>query len=293
MSRKIHLVVIDPQRSFCADVDPALQQTKHDGELCVPGAWQDMVRIADMVNRLGRKLTQIHITLDSHHYWHIAHPVWFKDMSGNHPAPFTSMREENGVIIGSTFVNGSPHDIGEFTTSRPGYLKWTLSYLRELTIQGRYPHVIWPFHCLIGTPGHNVVEPLMSSLLEWEKSCARPVNKVTKGSCMFCEHFSAVRAEVPHPNYLDTQLNAEFMELLAPGPDSPDEILIAGEALSHCVANTFRDVSTELGGEFVKKCVLLEDASSNVPGFESLGTQFVADMQTQGMKKSTTVDYLA
>lgn len=290
MPQKVHLVVIDPQNSFCKQVDPADQQKVHDGELCVPGAWEDMERVAAMVTRLGRKLSQIHVTLDSHHQWHIAHPIWYKNSSGQHPNPFTVMREENGSIIGSEFdAQGNPHDIGEFTTTRPGFLKWTLSYLKELAVSGRYPHVVWPFHCLIGTPGHNVVAPLMNSLLEWKRTVSLPVNKVTKGSCIYAEHFSAVRAEVPHPQYPDTQLNADFIGVLA---QDADEVLVSGEALSHCVANTFKDTAEELGDDFVKKLVLLEDASSNVPNFDALGQQFVADMTARGMRVTTTTEYL-
>ncbi len=72
-----------------------------------------------------------------------------------------------------------------------------------------------------------------------------------------------------------------------------DEILIAGEALSHCVANTFRDVADEFGSdEYVKKLVLLTDASSNVPGFDKFGEDFVKDMTARGMRVATTVDYV-
>jgi nicotinamidase-related amidase len=289
--QKVHLVVIDPQNSFCKVVPPSDQQTSHDGELCVSGAWQDMERVATMVRRLGKKISQIHVTLDSHHQWHIAHPCWFKDSKGLPPAPFTLMRNENGTIIGSQFdANGQPHDVGEYTPTLFGdAYKWTYKYLSELSTGGRYPHVIWPYHCLIGTPGHNIVAPLGDAIFEWEQNVRQTVNKITKGSCRFVEHFSAVRAEVPFGEDPSTQLNTDFVTMLG---HEADEVLIAGEALSHCVANTFRDIANELGDDFVKKCVLLEDASSNVTGFEAYGEQFVKDMVARGMRKTTTADYL-
>jgi|LakMenEpi03Aug12_release.lakeMendotaPanAssembly.Ray.scaffolds.fasta_scaffold45535_4 nicotinamidase/pyrazinamidase len=289
--QKVHLVVIDPQNSFCNIVQAGDQQKLHDGELCVAGAWDDMQRVANLVKRLGRKLSQIHVTLDSHHQWHIAHPCWFKDGKGNHPAPFTMMRNENNNIIGAQFdANGQPHDVGEYTPTLFGdAYKWTYKYLAELSTGGRYPHVIWPYHCLIGTPGHNIVAPLNEAIFEWEQNVRQTVNKITKGSCRFVEHFSAVRAEVAYSEDPSTQLNTDFVTML--GHDA-DEVLIAGEALSHCVANTFRDIATELGDDFVKKCVLLQDASSNVTGFEVYGEQFVKDMVARGMRVTTTVDYL-
>lgn len=291
MSSSVHLVVIDPQNSFCKPVPQNEQQEKHDGELFVPGAWEDMDRVAKMVIRLGKKIQQIHVTMDSHHQWHIAHPCWFKDDKGNSPTPFTLMRNEKGVIIGSQFdANGNSHDVGEFTPALYGdTYKWTYKYLSELSTGGRYPHVIWPYHCLIGTSGHNIVQPLADAIFEWEKTSRQTANKITKGSCREVEHFSAVRAEVPFPEDPSTQLNTDFITMLA---HKADIVLIAGEALSHCVANTFRDIAKELGPDFVRKCVLLEDASSNVPGFEKYGQDFVKDMTAMGMSISTTTEFL-
>jgi nicotinamidase-related amidase len=73
--------------------------------------------------------------------------------------------------------------------------------------------------------------------------------------------------------------------------DGDEDILIAGEALSHCVANTIRDVASEFSDEQVKRFVFLEDASSSVPGFEELGTDFVTEMKAKGMQISTTEQY--
>ena len=64
-------------------------------------------------------------------------------------------------------------------------------------------------------------------------------------------------------------------------------------ALSHCVANTVRDIANEFGDDsYVKKLVLLTDASSSVTGFESMGDDFVREMVARGMQTSTTVDFL-
>lgn len=294
MPKKIHLVIIDPQRSFCATVPAADQQRLHDGELCVPNGWDDMCRVGNLVYRLIDVLDEIKITLDSHHKMHIAHPGWYKDNKGNKPAPFTSMREEKGRIIGSVF-NASTNsftDVGEYTTVVPSFLRITLDYLKALATGGRYPHVIWPEHCLIGTPGHTIVEPLAEALFAWEDKNHGWVEKVTKGSWNFCEHFSAVKAEVPAPREPSTQLNTEFITTLMVA----DEILLSGEARSHCLANTVRDMAnqfTSQGDALIKKCVLLTDATSDVPGFEKYGEDFVAEMIARGMRTSTCKDYLA
>ena len=290
MSRRISAIFIDPQNSFCKTVPAQEQQVVHDGELCVPNAWDDMVRVGQMVTRLGRKIDHISVTLDSHQWNHIAHPNWFKGVKGNPPSPFTIMREENGVIVGTVFGPSGPSDVGTYTTKVPGHFNRTLKYLKDLAKNKRYPHCIWPPHTLIGTPGHNVVASLMEALLEWCKTNFRTIEFVTKGSNPFVEHFSAVQAEVPDPDDPTTQLNTQFIQNVMEG----DEILLAGEARSHCLANTVRDMANSFGDDsFIAKCVLLSDACSDVPGFEKYGEDFIKEMTARGMKLSTTVEYLA
>ncbi len=132
---------------------------------------------------------------------------------------------------------------------------------------------IWPPHCLIGTWGHAIVPPVAQALYEWEGEFNR-VNFVAKGSNLFTEHYSAVRADVEDPDDVSTKLNVALIDMLT----EADEILITGEALSHCVANSIRDVAKEFGDSQVSKFTLLEDTSSNVGGFEKLGQDFVKDL---------------
>ncbi len=266
MPRNIHLLVIDPQNDFC---DPG-------GSLAVPGADRDMDRLARMVHRLKDKLADIHITLDSHRKVDIAHPIWFVDSRGRHPQPFTAIRAED-------MTNGC------WTTTVPAFRDRTLDYLRALETGGRYPHVIWPYHCLIGSDGHAVWPALFDAVAEWEERFATP-NIVTKGSNPFTEHFSAVRAEVPDPADPTTQLNTGLVAAL----EDADVVLLAGEARSHCLANTVRDIVDALADPAtIQKLVLLTDATSDVPGFEGLGDAFLRDLVKRGLKTTTTDRFLA
>jgi nicotinamidase-related amidase len=262
---KVHLVVIDPQNDFC---DP-------NGSLFVPGADQDMSRLSTLVNRIHSRLDDISVTLDSHHRYDVAHPVFWKDRSGNHPGPFT--------LISSSDVENQV-----WTPSQPGHYKRALEYVKQLERNDRYTLCIWPPHCLIGHWGHNVYPELHTALENFENSGAI-VNYVTKGSNIWTEHYSAIQAEVVDPNDPTTQLNDRFINALA----HADIVAIAGEASSHCLASTARDIADNLGDDFVSKIVLLEDATSPVPGFESLGTSFVDDLTARGMQISNTVDFLA
>ena len=266
MSKRIELLVIDPQVDFC---DP-------HGALYVPGAEKDMGRLAAMIKRLKSKIDDIHVTLDSHHTIHIAHPIFWKDSRGNHPPVFTSISRadvENGV----------------WTTTVPSLYRRALDYVRKLEENGRYELTIWNPHCLIGSPGHAVLPELFRAFQEWEQRFAF-VDYVTKGSNILTEHYSAVKADVPDPSDAATQMNTRLVETL----QNADLVAVAGEARTHCLANTVRDVANNFGDDsFISKLVLLTDASSDIPGFESHGEALIREMTARGMQLSTTTEFLS
>lgn len=262
-----HLLVIDPQTDFA---DPK-------GALYVKGAEEDMSRLAVFIRKYSEKLLDIHCSLDSHHQLHIAHPMYWSNSKGEHPAPFTSV---------------SAKDMGKglWHTTIPSFQRIAADYLSKLEARGRYPHTIWPPHCLIGTPGGNIVPDLLSALLGWERDNMACINKVSKGSNLHREHFSAVMAEVPDPQDPSTQLNAEFIQMVM----EADEILAAGEALSHCLLWTVRDMADSFGDDsFIKKVVLFTDCASSVTGFEDMGQKLQDDLVRRGMRVTTSKDYLA
>jgi nicotinamidase/pyrazinamidase len=199
------------------------------------------------------------------------------------------MREEGGVIIGSRRNgSGNSYDVGQFDCRIPGVRSRTLKYLRALDKADRYPHCLWPPHCLIGTPGHNVVPTLMKALLRWARQRPDvPINYVIKGSNPFVEHFSAVRAEVVDPADPSTKTNTRLIKQLM----KADEVLVAGEAGSHCVANTVRDIVSVAGKSAARKLVLLTDCMSPVSGCEELQESFVAEMKRLRMQVVSSKAY--
>ncbi len=266
---KIELLIIDPQKDFC---DPS-------GALSVPGADDDMKRLAAMVIRLKRKLNDIHVTLDSHHLVDIAHPIFWLRSDGTHPIPF-----EGGF---PTIINSEDISNGIYRTTNPQHQARATEYVNTLEANGRYPLCIWPPHCLIGSIGAAIVPELFDALLEWEDDFAM-VDTVTKGSNFWTEHYSAVQADVPDPEDPGTQLNWGLIEVL----QKADIILLAGEARSHCLANTVVDIADNFGEANIAKMVLLEDATSDVVGCEDMGKDFVKNMVARGMQVSSTINYL-
>jgi nicotinamidase-related amidase len=299
---RIELVIIDPQNDFCypgAEVahakflthiiandygearDAALDAFKtagilNPGSLFVPGANEDMNRLAKMIDEVGDKFFDIHVTMDCHHHIDIAHPVTWINSKGEHPDSFT-------------IITADEVDDDKWFCSFPqerSYCKW---YVHQLEDNKRYPLCIWPPHCLIGTIGNALYKPVADALARWEVRNVANVDYLTKGSNWKTEHYSAIQADVPDDEDPTTEMNYDFIKPLK----LADELLLSGEALSHCLANTVRDIATGFGDkDLIKKFVLLKGSSSNVPGFEFMGEEFIKDLTADGMRTEDVETYL-
>jgi nicotinamidase-related amidase len=264
------LLIIDPQKDFC----------DKDGSLSVPGADEDMIRLASMVDRIGSKISRIKVTLDSHHTVDVAHPAFWRNSKGENPTPFT--------LISSDDIKN-----GVWKPFQPSLSQRMLDYTQNLEKNGKFQLCIWPPHCLIGSRGHAVHDVLYASLINWETSKPWNVEYVSKGSNPFTEHYGAIEAEVPDPSDSTTQINAELVTALL----QADTILVAGEAGSHCLKTTVEQIADKFGDDsYVSKIVLLTDATSPVQSpyvdFPAIQEQFINDMVARGMRTSTTVDFL-
>jgi nicotinamidase/pyrazinamidase len=245
---KIHLLCIDPQRDFA----------EKQGALFVYGGDEAMHNVTNFIKRTKSKLDDIHVTLDSHHYVHIANPIWWKNSNGDHPSPFT-------------IITYKDVESGKWMATQPGFQKWCLEYTASLEKNNRYPLCVWPVHCTIGSAGTMVVPELFSALQEWEEEFA-VVNYVSKGSNIKTEHYSAVKADVPDPKDPSTQINTSLIDTLL----EADLIACVGLAGSHCLANTVRDIANAFGDDkYIQKLVLLTDGTAPVQGFEKLQDDFI------------------
>ena len=260
----VQLLIIDPQNDFC-DIPGAA--------LPVPGAQGDMDRLAGLIAQTGSALKAIHVTLDSHQPMDIAHPGWWCDADGRAPAPFTVISEAD-VLAGRWRARDAARQSA------------SLAYVAQLALRGRYQLVVWPEHCLMGGWGHNVYAPLHDALSAWSRRTLRPVNYVMKGMNPGTEHYSAIRAEVPDDADAATQGNAPLVVRL----HAADVVYVAGEALSHCVVSTVRDLIEAFGPAHVHKLVLLTDCMSPVPGFEAQAEAFLLEARAAGVRSMTTTE---
>ena len=78
----------------------------------------------------------------------------------------------------------------------------------------RFSHRIWPQHCIIGSRGHAIVEPISAALRYWEARTGRSVRYVMKGYNTKVEFYSAFQAEVTDPDDPLTHFNYDLLNRL-------------------------------------------------------------------------------
>lgn len=254
------LLIVDPQNDFCSP----------GGAMYIKNAEQDCRHLADFILANLDGIDSIHITLDMHPLYHIAHPIFWRTSDGREPEPHT-------LITHADLVSGKFRPADESLSQR------VEEYLINLETHGRYVLTIWPPHCLLATPGACVEERLLAAVRRWERHRpGRIINFVTKASNPMTEHYSAIQAEVPDPADPSTRTNFALIDRL-----KNRDILVAGQALSHCVAHTIKDLCVYIPAS---RITLLTDCTSSVEGFEDTSSHFLAEYRNKGMGTAVSTE---
>jgi nicotinamidase-related amidase len=274
---KAGLLVIDPQFDFCHP----------NGKLSVSGAHSDMGRLADWILQKSDTIDSIAVTLDSHQPNDVSHPKFWMDAEGRSPEPFTQITYDE-VISGKWIPKFNPEIVKV--------------YIKLLEKQGEYPHFIWPEHCITGSAGASIYDTLLRAIIEWSYRKKTWYQTFTKGEMPLVEHFGALRSQISmadiskegHFNNLEWSSISMNWALKLTGKDviewisAHDVIYIAGEAKSHCVASTIKQVM-EIMPEQISKFVILEDCMSDVTGLAHLGEPIFAKAKEMGAKFEKSV----
>lgn len=254
-SGNVTLLIIDPQNDF-----------HPGGSLPIPSADEDAQRIAAFIKKRGHEIDRIVITLDSHQHIHIAHSIFWVNEHGCNPPPFTIITKED---VASQ----------KWRAADPARQRDAMLYAQRLEEGGRFQLCIWPEHCIIGSPGHNVRPVIQTAVDEWAKTRMKEVVFVWKGQNCLTEMYSALRAEVVVASDPRTDLNTELLHLL----QESRRLYICGQALSHCVKCTVEDIVASYDPSRLETITILRDGTSPVPTFEHVGDAFLDDMQRRGL----------
>jgi len=239
-TRRTAALGIDAQVTFCHP----------DGGLFVPGATDDTARTTAWLYRHTDVLDALFFSLDTHRTHQIFHPAWWRDTEGRPPEPMTVIHPED-VESGRWIPNGDPG--------------LALDYVTKLEATGRYVLTIWPYHGLLGGVSHALMPSVMEAAVFHAGYWDRSPETVTKGGHEMSEHFSIFRPEVEE---IGGQTIGGFDEALLARLLTYDRIYVFGQAKSHCVLSTLRDLKERLEPrqpEALSKFHLLEDCTSPVP----------------------------
>jgi nicotinamidase-related amidase len=234
---RVDLLIIDMQVDFCHE----------RGALHVPGAREDIRRTIEFLYRNAERITHITCTLDSHVPFQIFHPAWWADAEGRHPAPFT--------IITADDVNR-----GVWLPLREA--EWSREYVQRLQREAKKQLTIWPYHAIQGGVGHAMDPELWSAVLWHAIARGSQPTWWTKGSIPRTEHYSILRPEIHVPGHPQGGLSSDFVDVM----DEYDYVLVAGEAESHCVLETVKDLVDvfQHTPEKLEKVYILRDCTSPV-----------------------------
>ncbi len=253
------VLLIDAQKDFCHPTG-----SLYVGGRSQRGAIEDSARTAAFIYRNMPYLTGITATMDTHMSNQIFVPSFWLDTEGTHVQAFTQVKTED-VIKGK--VRPDPavcKMLGDNVT--PAWLTaYVQHYCKTLEANGKYSLMVWPFHCLLGTPGHALTGVIAEAhqFHAWARRTQSWIE--VKGGNILTENYSVLGPEVTktHDGKVIGQTNAAFIKTLF----SYDAIVIAGQAASHCVKSSIDDLLGNILNQdpaLAQKCHILTDCMSSV-----------------------------
>ena len=269
---------IDCQVAFCTP----------GASLFVPGAVDDTTRTLDFLYRHIERVTSLVFSLDTHNAFQVFHPAWWVDASGAHPAPMTTISHDD-VVTGRWVPRG--------------HREAALDYTRQLEATGRYVLTIWPYHGLLGGLSHALVPSLMELALYHSVLRDTPTRIEQKGTHPLTENYSVLSPEV---STIAGVVVGAFNDVLFDHLLSFDRVYVFGQAKSHCVPATLRDLQQRLeqrDPSSLSKIYILEDCMSPVPApplsplppgldFPRLADEAITSFRAAGMRIVKSTDPL-
>lgn len=265
----------DQERVALLLIDTQVDFIHEDGALSVPGAIDDTRRTIEwLFNNTGR-ITRIYASLDSHLPIQIFSPAWWQNADGQHPDPYTIITQEQ-VSAGAW---------------QPLYqADWSREYVERLEESAKKQLMIWPYHTLIGTPGHNITPALYEAITYHAAARKTQPRYIEKGTIPYTEHYSLFEPEVKSEALEGESVNTDLLEELA----EYDTIYVAGQAKSHCVLESVGSMMRYFDDrlEVIQKIHVLEDAMSSVQSpdvdFEQIATDTFARFAEHGLNLTNT-----
>ena len=247
----------DKERVLFLGID--VQQDFMDyGALGVAGAQKDVERMTRFIYDNMEKISNIAVSMDTHTPHQIFHPCWWIDENGEHPAPYT-------VITLKDLDEGRWRAVINPQASR--------EYVKHLEQDAKKALCIWTYHCMQGTTGAALENQFANMIYFHSVARKAVVQRLVKGQDPMSEMYGIIRPEYDTKGYM----NLEFLNKL----ERFDKVLIAGEAKSHCVLESIKQILEyyETRPEVTEKVYVLEDCMSSISGYEDMANQMFEDFR--------------
>jgi len=159
-------------------------------------------------------------------------------------------------------------------------------YCAQLKQSGKFELSLWPYHCLIGSHGHELAGLIGEARLFHSFARGAANNLAMKGSNPLTEHYSIFQPEVSKTwdgrAIPGIRRNTALLNTLL----RSDYVVIAGEAASHCLAWTTKDLLTHIlsvDPKLAQKVYILRDCTSPVVVRDTAGA-VLADYTREQVK---------
>ncbi|MCY1043417.1 nicotinamidase [Corallococcus sp. bb12-1] len=276
----------DPIRVAAFGIDVQVGFCMPGAALFVPGAVDDTARALLWLYTNMAHITELVFSLDTHRVFQIFHPAWWKDAEGRPPAPMT--------VISAKDVRS-----GRWRPTR--HPQESLSYCEQLEASGRYVLNIWPYHSLLGGMSHALMPAMYEASLFHALVRDTPTRFDLKGEHPLTESYSVMSPEVKE---VKGQRVGEFNQGLMDHLMTFDRVYVFGQASSHCVLSTLRDLQQYLertDPSKLSRIHILEDAMSPVPAppvsplpaaldFPRIAKEALESFRASGMRVVRTTD---
>lgn len=231
-----------------------------NGALGVPGAHGDVERLTKFIYEHMEQITKIAVSIDTHIPQQIFHPCWWVDQDGNHPEPYT-------VITVKDLDDGKWLPVIAPKKSR--------EYVEHLEQDAKKALCIWTYHCLQGTSGAALENQFANMVYFHSTAKKSAIDPLVKGQDPLSEMYGIIKPEYDTKNYM----NVDFLNRLK----TYDKVIIAGEAKSHCVFESIKQILEHFAGntEVTEKIFILEDCMSSIPGFEDATEKAFENFKSQ------------
>lgn len=247
----------DKERVLFLGIDVQQDFMDH-GALGVAGAQKDVERMTRFIYDNMEKISNIAVSMDTHTPHQIFHPCWWIDENGEHPAPYT-------VITLKDLDEGKWRAVINPQASR--------EYVKHLEQDAKKALCIWTYHCMQGTTGAALENQFANMIYFHSVARKAVVQRLVKGQDPMSEMYGIIRPEYDTKGYM----NLEFLNKL----EQFDKVLIAGEAKSHCVLESIKQILEyyETRPEVTEKVYVLEDCMSSISGYEDMANQMFEDFR--------------